>query len=129
MEDAEALRVLFFDDNRVGRWYHRPPFAPSAPNLSVTGSVLPEIPGASCRDVLFRIYQIRRHRQLRSLREIVEMVGDAVSLTTVLKESVRIERIKLIRNMVRLISEEMKGMQGINDSLKVSSTRHPARLL
>ena len=120
---------MSLDDEQAGRWYHQPPFAPSAPDPSVTSSVLFEIPGVSCRHVLFsfKMHQIRRHRRLMSLWEIVEMVGGAVSLTTVLNDSVRSGSIKLIRNMVRLILEEMKVVQGINDSLQILLPKHPAR--
>lgn len=59
-----------------------------------------EIPGVSFRDVLFRTYQIRHaavHRRPTSVCEIEEMIGNAISLTTILKDALRTRRMELIR--------------------------------
>lgn len=70
-----------------------------------------EIPGVSFRDVLFRTYQIRHaavHRRPTSVCEIEEMIGNAISLTTILKDALRTRRMELIRKEVGVILEELK---------------------
>jgi len=94
-----------------------------------------EIPGVSLRDVLFKTHQIRHaavHRRLTSLWEIEEMIGNAASLTIILKDAVRSRKIELIRNKVRLISEELKKVQKgleMRTSEELATISHKRRLL
>ena len=69
------------------------------------------------------------HRRLRSLWEIEEMIGNAVSLTISLKDAVRTRRIELIRNTVRLISEALKKrvQNRLERERRKSSPRLPTR--
>ncbi len=73
-----------------------------------------EIPGLSPRDVLFKTHQIRHaavHRRPTSICETEEMIGNAISLTTILKDPLRTKRIELIRKEVGVILEELKRIQ------------------
>lgn len=73
-----------------------------------------EISGVSFRDVLFKTRQIRHaavHRRPTSVYEIEEMIDNAISLTTILKDALRTRRMELIRKEVGEIIEELKRVQ------------------
>ncbi|KAG8531624.1 uncharacterized protein KY384_003255 [Bacidia gigantensis] len=94
-----------------------------------------EIPGVSLRDVLFKTRQIRHtavHRRLTSVWEIEEMIRNAASLTTILKDAVRTRRIELIRHEVRLTTEELNRVQNgleMRTSEELATVAHQRILL
>lgn len=51
------------------------------------------------------------------------MIGNAVSLTTSLKDAVRTRRIELIRNTVRLTSGELERVQNELENRRCRSER------
>ena len=94
-----------------------------------------EIPGVSFRDVLFKTHQIRHtavHRQLVSVCEVKKMIESAASLTTVLKDTSRSKKIRLIQTEVVAKIKELERVQNELEtkmSEKLTAIAHRRALL